>query len=73
MICCRANLHPHVRKIGEAMAQIPSHRVGRSDVHKVIRNVVSILIESLRILAAEVAFTAAAVYGVYQAFRVLTR
>jgi hypothetical protein len=37
-----------------------------------IREVVALLIE-LRILAAELAFTAAAIYGVYQAFRVLTR
>jgi hypothetical protein len=41
-------------------------------VRKFLRDVVALLIE-LRILAAEVAFTAAAIYGVYQAFRALTR
>jgi hypothetical protein len=44
----------------------------RKKVQRFIRDVVALLIE-LRILAAEVAFTAAAIYGVYQAFRALTR
>ena len=35
-----------------------------------IRDIVAILVE-LRALAAELAFTAAAIYGVYQAFRLL--
>jgi hypothetical protein len=44
----------------------------RRQVQKFIRDVVALLIE-LRVLAAELAFTAAAIYGVYQAFRALTR
>jgi len=37
---------------------------------KLIRDIVTILVE-LRALAAELALTAAAIYGVYQAFRLL--
>ncbi len=39
---------------------------------KFIRDTVAILVE-LHALAAELAFTAAAIYGVYQAFRMLSR
>ena len=41
-------------------------------VCKFIRDIVAILVE-LRALAAELAFTAVAIYGVYQAFRALTK
>lgn len=39
---------------------------------KFIRDIVAILVE-LRALAAELAFTTAAIYGVYQAFHILSR
>lgn len=44
----------------------------RKQVCKFIRDVVAILVE-LRVLTAELVFTAAAVYGIYQTFRLLLR
>jgi hypothetical protein len=53
---------------GEERAEMPTSKKAQ----RFIRDIVALLIE-LRVLAAELAFTAAAIYGVYQAFRVLTR
>ena len=44
----------------------------RNKICKIIRDAVAIL-AALRVLAGELVFTAAAIYGVYQAFRALTK
>jgi hypothetical protein len=52
---------------GEERAMLSSKRIC-----KFIRDLTTIL-AALRVLAGELVFTAAAIYGVYQAFLVLTR
>ena len=44
----------------------------RTKICKSIRDAVAVL-AALRVLAGELVFTAAAIYGVYQAFRALTK